>query len=404
MTLSELRKHLNRCMKNPNRKKKRDNLSVDATPKTRREYSCFVKFEGHTGIAIGEKLVDCLEDWCLKDIFGVTLTMPANTVAMDHLKQVVTRWTRSPIRAKYLHVRCSAHVLALVIKYAVRLFNESVKRIRSVVKYVLGSPSRYEKFKQCASLAKVDYKKALNLDVYTRWNITYLMLEDAQRYEKVFAMLAQIDKDFQERFIFEQDKDSVLPSDADIEEAIASDDILEEVVEDTEEDEEVFFDATVNFSASTQVTTHSFLWELVFIHEQLIEFRENVASDPFIARMSRLMFAKYNKYWGVYEKMNPVMFFAQLLDPREKLKGLEFTLNCLFENNLWEVQRIMRKVKLEFQELFDDYSSVYSTHEEGSSSVASANANRIGLEIASAGFATIIFVCNDHISFLVDLP
>ncbi|XP_026428788.1 zinc finger BED domain-containing protein RICESLEEPER 2-like [Papaver somniferum] len=333
---------------------------------------------------------------------------------MDHLKQVVTSWIRSPIRAKYLHVRCSAHVLALVIKDAVRLFNESVKRIRSVIKYVLGSPSRYEKFKQCASLAKVDYKKALNLDVYTRWNNTYLMLEAAQRYEKVFAMLAQIDKDFQERFIFEQDKESVLPSDADIEEAIASDDILEEVVEDMEEDEEVedmeeevnkkkkkkvkthapyaedwayarglvkclkvFFDATVSFSASTQVTTHSFLWELVFIHEQLIEFRENVASDPFISRMSRLMFAMYNKYWGVYEKMNPVMFFAQLLDPREKLKGLEFTLNCLFENNLCEVQRIMRKVKLEFQELFDDYSSVYSTHEEGSSSVASVVASSV---------------------------
>ncbi|XP_026452255.1 zinc finger BED domain-containing protein RICESLEEPER 2-like [Papaver somniferum] len=258
---------------------------IDQNWKLQKRILMFCQVEGHTGIAIDEKLVDFLEDW----------------------------------------VRCSAHVLALIIKDAVRLFNESVKRIRSVVKYVLGSPSRYEKFKQCASLAKINYKKALNLDVYTRWNNTYLMLEAAQRYEKVFAMLAQIGKDFQERFIFEQDKESVLPSDADIEEAITSDDILEEVV---------FFDATVNFSTSTQVTTHSFLWELVFIHEQLIEFRENVASDPFIARMSRLMFAKYNKYWGVYEKMNPVMFFAQLLDPREKLKGLKFTLNCLFENNL----------------------------------------------------------------------
>ncbi|KAI3877469.1 hypothetical protein MKX03_026526, partial [Papaver bracteatum] len=64
------------------------------------------------------------------------------------------------------------------------------------------------------------------------------------------------------------------------------------------------------------------------------------------------------------------MFFAQLLDLREKLKGLEFALNCLFENNSWEVQRIMRKVKLDFQELFDDYMSVYSTHEKGSSSAS----------------------------------
>ncbi|XP_026433070.1 uncharacterized protein LOC113330476 [Papaver somniferum] len=272
-------RHLNRCLKNPNRKKEKGQPSLlmpppkpgqdgkliartynydrlrrrlvewiimdeipfrkvegsgfvalmqEAQPrfknwKLQKRILLFCQVEGHTCIAIGEKLVDCLEDWGLKDIFGVTLdNVSANTVAMDHLKQVVTSWTRSPIRAKYLH----------------------------------------------------------------------------------------IDKDFQERFIFEQDKESVLPSDADIEEAIASDDILEEVVEDMEEDEEVedmeeevnkkkkkkvkthapyaedwsyarglvkclkvFFDATVNFSASTQVTTHSFLWELVFIHEQLIEFR-----------------------------------------------------------------------------------------------------------------------------------
>ncbi|XP_026458676.1 zinc finger BED domain-containing protein RICESLEEPER 2-like [Papaver somniferum] len=200
----------------------------------------FCQVEGYTGNAISEKLVDCLKDWGLKDVFGVTLdNVSANTVAMDHLQKVVTSWTGSPIRAKYLHVRCAAHVLALIIKDVVWIFNESVKRISSVIKYVLSSPSRYEKFKQCASLAKVNYKKALTLDVYTRWNSTYLMLDAAQRYEKVFALLAQIDEDFQERFIFEQDKKSVLPSDADIEEAIASDDIMEEVVEDMEEGEEV---------------------------------------------------------------------------------------------------------------------------------------------------------------------
>ncbi|XP_026400303.1 zinc finger BED domain-containing protein RICESLEEPER 2-like [Papaver somniferum] len=249
---------------------------IDQNWKLQKRILMFCQVEGHTGNAIGEKLVDCLKYWGLKDIFGVTLD----------------------------NVRCSAHVLALVIKDAVQLFNESVKRIRSVVKYVLGSPSRYEKFKQCASLAKID-------------------------------------KNFQERFIFEQNKEFVLPSDADIEKTISSDDIVEEV---------------------------------------LIEFRENVASDPFIARMSHLMFSKYNKYWGVYDKMNYVMFFAQLLDPREKLKGLEFTLNCLFENNSWEVQRIMRKVKLEFQELFDDYRSVYSTHEEGSSSAAPVVASSVSTQ------------------------
>ncbi|KAI3841607.1 hypothetical protein MKX03_015522, partial [Papaver bracteatum] len=231
-------------------------------------------------------------------------------------------------------------------------------------------------------------------------------------------------------FIFDQIKEFVLPTDVDIDEAIASNVVIEDVFEDIEEEEEVenmeeeieeldptsknkekmkskkkkiprqhapyqedwkyarglvkclkvFFDATVNFSASTQVTTHMFLWKLLLVNEQLVEFRNNVASDPFIARMSRLMCAKYHKYWGVYESMNSIMFIAHLLDPREKQKGLEFTLNCLYEYNTCEVQRVMRKVKLEFEELFEDYKSMYSVHEEGSSSDANTVANPVSVQ------------------------
>ncbi|KAI3869993.1 hypothetical protein MKX03_010287, partial [Papaver bracteatum] len=64
------------------------------------------------------------------------------------------------------------------------------------------------------------------------------MLDAAEKYEKVFELLAQIDKDFQERFIFEQRKEFVLPTDADIEDAIASNVVIEDVFEDIEEEEE----------------------------------------------------------------------------------------------------------------------------------------------------------------------
>ncbi|KAI3869991.1 hypothetical protein MKX03_010285, partial [Papaver bracteatum] len=64
----------------------------------------FFQVDGHTGNAIGEKLVDCLKDWGLQDVFGVTLdNISANKVAIGNLKDQVINWTRSPIRAKYLH-------------------------------------------------------------------------------------------------------------------------------------------------------------------------------------------------------------------------------------------------------------------------------------------------------------
>ncbi|KAI3862462.1 hypothetical protein MKX03_011550, partial [Papaver bracteatum] len=67
--------------------------------------------------------------------------------------------------------------------------------------------------------------------------------------------------------------------------------------------------------------------------------------------------------------MNPTTFFAMLLDPREKEKGLQFALELLYGKNSSKVESVMKLVKLDFKILFEEYKDVYSVHEESSSSI-----------------------------------
>ncbi|XP_026378250.1 zinc finger BED domain-containing protein RICESLEEPER 2-like [Papaver somniferum] len=287
----------------------------------------FCEVSGHKGIDIGEMLEKCLSDWELKDVFTVTLdNVSANKVAMDYLKTSIVSKTGAEERDKYLHVRCAAHVLALVVKDAVRVYNKSIARIRSVVKYIKGSPSRLAKLKRCAKLVGIESKVTLILDVKTRWNNTCLMLQAAEVFEKAFIRLERYDKEYRQLFYYPK-------------------------------------------QTSTKVTTNTFLWQLVIIYEQLVEFRYNVDEDPFIATMAGKMFKKYNKYWGDYAKMNPTIFFAMLLDPREKEKGLQFALDLLYGKSSSKVESVMKLVKLDFKILFEEYKDVYSVHEESSSSI-----------------------------------
>ena len=44
-------------------------------------------------------------------------------------------------------------------------------------------------FKKCAELEKIDTRSLLSLNLETRWNATYLMFENVEKFEKAFARL-----------------------------------------------------------------------------------------------------------------------------------------------------------------------------------------------------------------------
>ncbi|TXG73419.1 hypothetical protein EZV62_001998 [Acer yangbiense] len=65
--------------------------------------------------------------------------------------------------------------------------------IRNAVKYVKSSPNILERFKKCVAHEKIETKGLVVLDVPTKWNSTYLMLESALKLRKAFERLGEED-------------------------------------------------------------------------------------------------------------------------------------------------------------------------------------------------------------------
>jgi len=102
----------------------------------------------------------------------------------------------SCLKGEYVHMRCCAHILSLIVKDGLKEIRDSISKIRSVVKYVKSSPARFARFKACVEQEGISYKGLVCLDVETRWNSTYLMLEASLKYKDAFVLLDMQDKKF----------------------------------------------------------------------------------------------------------------------------------------------------------------------------------------------------------------
>ncbi|KAI3850037.1 hypothetical protein MKX03_024912 [Papaver bracteatum] len=337
----------------------------------------FFQILGHSGEVIGKMLEECLLDWELPGVFTITLdNVSANDLAIDylredgHLKEQVVS-SNGVLNTNFMQVRCAAHVLALVVNAGLGKYHMAVKRIREVVKHVMGSPARLSKFMDCAKHEKLDCRKGLVLDVYQR----------------AFERLARDDKAFKKKFCFNErsihsifSTSTVAGDDVDMEEACtpATDNkgkkkapppppIHAPYMEDWANARsfgkflKVFYDLTFKFSYCTRVTSHEFLFNVSVIHKTMNTWVKS--SDPFLSSMGTKMLDKFNKYWGAYEKMNTLMFIAVLLDPREKMKGLNFILDTLDITGPSLRNHLSTYVRSDFQELFEEYKCLYANDE-----------------------------------------
>ncbi|KAI8537512.1 hypothetical protein RHMOL_Rhmol09G0029400 [Rhododendron molle] len=212
--------------------------------------------------------------------------------------------------------------------------SESILRARDVVRYVRSSPQRMETFKKCVEKEKITSKQTVCLDVCTRWNSTYLMLEVAIKFKQAFQRMGEEDSSFIKFFgIKEGDEDLSLEGEGD--QGGSHSHRVPTPRQATVPNKldwkkcglfvtflKLFYDATKKFSASLFVTSNVFFHELFEVQTSIDESILN--RDPFMSKMAIEMKRKFETYWGDVEKFNPILYVAVTLDPRFKLRLVKF--------------------------------------------------------------------------------
>ncbi|KAL5568749.1 hypothetical protein UlMin_025324 [Ulmus minor] len=182
--------------------------------------------------------------------------LTANDVAVAFVRKRVCRWRSGVLDGEHMHMRCCAHIVNLIVSDRLKELGESISAIRNVVRYIRFSPARLQKFKLCSQKAKIEYNGLLVLDVPTRWNSTYMMLNVAIKFQQVFERFEEEDDKYLP-FFHEEDGP---PTSIDWENAKVFVKFLHN-----------FYNATLKCSATLSVTSNIYYHNICEIQSQLTE-------------------------------------------------------------------------------------------------------------------------------------
>ncbi|XP_057760635.1 zinc finger BED domain-containing protein RICESLEEPER 3-like [Arachis stenosperma] len=199
----------------------------------------------------------------------------------------------------FFHVRCYAHILNLIVQDGLKVASSTFHNIRESIKYVRASEARAIQFRDVLKSLEISDIR-VNLDMPTRWNSTFLMLESALRCERDFVRLSLKDNNFRD-----------CPSE-----------------EEWKRGREIckflnpFCKITTLMSGQSYPTSNLYFMQIWRIECLLKEF--SISEDEVIRKMVQPMKAKFDKCWSDY---SIILSLGAILDPRMKFHVLEYCLN-----------------------------------------------------------------------------
>jgi hypothetical protein len=222
----------------------------------------------------------------------LTLDNAANCDKIEEVLQCqMDRQNLLLYRGSFFHVRCSAHILNLIVQQGLKTASGALHQIRESVKYFKGSEARMLKFKEICKQHDISTTAGLRMDVPTRWNSTFLMLERALQFRRVFMLYGGHDVGY-----------TLCP---DYDEWTRAEKICNLL--------KPFAEITTLFSGSKYPTANLYFKSVWKIQLRL---KEECASDDIVVRdMAESMKAKFQKYWDLY---SIILAIAVVLDPRYK--------------------------------------------------------------------------------------
>ena len=73
----------------------------------------------------------------IENVFTITVdNVTANDIVDSILKRRVNGWEWSVLNGEYMHVRCCAHILNLIVSDCLKELHHSISAIRAAVRYI----------------------------------------------------------------------------------------------------------------------------------------------------------------------------------------------------------------------------------------------------------------------------
>ncbi|XP_028123576.1 zinc finger BED domain-containing protein RICESLEEPER 2-like [Camellia sinensis] len=293
---------------------------IDDDWKLQKRIINFCQVENHKGETLGKKIEALLKEWDIDGLFTLTVdNASSNNLTIRFLKQTTKLWKGTVLGHEFLHIHCCVHILNLIVSDGLKDLESCIANVRHAVRYVRSSPNRLDTFKKYVESLKIESKSLLCLDVPTRWNSTYLMLEAAEKFDGVFQRMGEKDYNYKHYFLDNEGGERrEMPTAEDWDNCRVFLKFLR-----------MFYNATKRFSGSLFVTSNTFYTEIFVIENMIGQLIKD--NDPILSSMAKKMKEKFDKYWENGDKINLLLYVVVVLDPRKK----NDILAILFFDNFW---------------------------------------------------------------------
>ncbi|GKA28803.1 zinc finger BED domain-containing protein RICESLEEPER 2-like protein [Tanacetum coccineum] len=229
----------------------------------------------HSGLILAECINNFLKDWGIeKKVFTITLDNAAyNNGVVECLKDHLRLNDALVCDGEYLHVRCGAHILNLIVQSGLKVIEGAIEKVQNLSNLL----------------------EQVQMELY-------LSNDCALVYERAYTRLKLVDFSYK-----------TCPTEEEWERIRAITKILKP-----------FYDITTLFSGTSYPTSNLYFHNVWKIQLHIQEATNSW--DPVISGMAKEMKTKFEKYWDAYSM---ILSFAIILDPRYKMKIVEYCFDKL---------------------------------------------------------------------------
>ena len=160
----------------------------------------------HTGINMGDTIMEVLHEFNLVEKALALTTDNASSMVLcgSYISGELEKYNN----VNFSHYRCAAHILNLAVNQGLELIDRSIIKVRSLMSYIKNSSSVSNALKVLCNIKGIEYL-APEIDVKTRWNSTFYMLEKWKRMEPALNLLAADNQIVHQRYPDEDDRLSI---------------------------------------------------------------------------------------------------------------------------------------------------------------------------------------------------